>query len=360
MQRLLPISAVLVTLAHAQSCSSSIGDYCGNANGVSCCPDKAYCQAWNPDYYQCIAVPSGCGAMETDVDYYGGDITTIHGIQPWDCCAKCQETQGCEYFTFLNQAGPACHLKTSAAAGGRTRLVGAISGKRISPTPTPTTPAPSCSAIGSPCGNAQGSSCCATGGYCQPWDTNYYQCLSNAGGCGEMETDVDYYGNDIAQFSNIYPWDCCGKCQETPDCKYYTYVNLAPQGPTCYLKSSASGRVRSVGAVSGRRLTTPTPTTTRPTPSPSPTTPGTSQCSRQLNYTYFHGFDLKEVPPTTPGDCCTACAETVGCKVFTYFYSTRSGAHQCLLKTAAGEKTNYAGVVGVTAVSGYVDSPKVA
>lgn len=52
--------------------------------------------------------------------------------------------------------------------------------------------------LGGYCGNAQGA-------YCQPWNANYYQCLSVPERAGEVATDTDYPDNDIDSVSNVYP-----------------------------------------------------------------------------------------------------------------------------------------------------------
>jgi hypothetical protein len=68
-----------------------------------------------------------------------------------------------------------------------------------------------------------------------------------------METDVDYYGNDVGSVQTLYPWTCCDLCQATDGCEFYTFWNLDPNGPTCYMKSSAAGRTTKSGALSGMR-----------------------------------------------------------------------------------------------------------
>ncbi|GLE03432.1 hypothetical protein PINS_up012334 [Pythium insidiosum] len=457
---------LLLQLARAQAprCAGQIGDYCGNEGSSTCCPSGAYCQPWNPSYYQCIAVPDGCSNMETDVDYYGNDLVRLVGIQPWDCCRECQQRADCQAFTFRNQAGPACYLKSSAA--GRVRSVGAVSGRKRGCATQP----------GQQCGSAAaGAGCCATGSYCQPWDSQYYQCVNEPAGCGAMEPDVDYYGEDLKSLRGGFPWDCCAACQSDPECRFFTFINVTPDGPMCYLKRSASGRRRFVGAVSGKRLRDPTPCgrpvgatcgsdaccqgdafcqpsaasssavctattqgcgrmetdvdlygndvaqyvgysaseccvlcqwtdacrfftfrastpngptcylkssdagrtravgvvsgkrlslppppTPPPTPTPSPTTPSPpptpAQCTRRLKQIYYHGFDLSNSTTATPDECCQQCGATPRCTLFTHVVSRSAGTTRCLLKSQAGEKTNYGDSRDLTVVSGFLDA----
>ncbi|KAL3664498.1 hypothetical protein V7S43_010250 [Phytophthora oleae] len=105
-------------------CGTENGGYCGNSRGTSCCPDKTYCQPWNPDYYQCKDVPDKCSTQLTDTDLIGNDISVSFGKYPWDCCDKCSQTSGCVGYTFVNTdpKGPACYLKSSLA--GKKTTVG--------------------------------------------------------------------------------------------------------------------------------------------------------------------------------------------------------------------------------------------
>ncbi|GAB9473645.1 Beta-glucosidase btge [Globisporangium polare] len=236
---------VPTTVASTPSCAAN-GGYCGNGiDGASCCQSGAYCQPWNPFYYQCRTAPAKCPAQEVGVDYYGDDLRTAYGLSPDDCCSTCSKTSGCVAYTFVNyntDGKTACYLKKGY--GSKKTVVGAVSAKV-------TVTACSTSAWAS-CGNSAGTTCCPSGQYCQPWDTNFYQCIAVPTQCSTQLTNVDFYGFDMGTLYKLSPGDCCAKCSQTSGCKGYTFVNENADGRTaCYLKSSLAGQRVSTGAISG-------------------------------------------------------------------------------------------------------------
>lgn len=103
---------------------------CGDARGdFQGCTSGFYCQPWEPNYYQCVAKPAQC-SIETNVDYYGGDLKKVSGLNPGACCDECVNTSGCSGYTFVNDTpdGPQCYLKSKNTASDRQTKVGAISG----------------------------------------------------------------------------------------------------------------------------------------------------------------------------------------------------------------------------------------
>ncbi|KAG1704700.1 hypothetical protein DVH05_005629 [Phytophthora capsici] len=115
------------------TCNAKIGDSCGNAySGPSCCPNGAFCQPWNPGYYQCVAVPDWCPTIEVGVDYYGNDLSVRKGLLPDSCCKACHDDSSCKAFTFVNKnedGQSACYLKSG---GGTPKSnAGAISGFKL-------------------------------------------------------------------------------------------------------------------------------------------------------------------------------------------------------------------------------------
>ncbi|KAG3240012.1 hypothetical protein PI124_g15078 [Phytophthora idaei] len=195
-----------------------------------------YCQPWDSKYYQCIQKPSKC-EVYTNVDLYGNDLKRIQGIKPGECCDECDKTVGCLGYTYVNDdpRETQCYLKNSV--NGWVKKVGVHSG--VMPNLPPW----------SKCGDHTGFRPCTNAFYCQSWDRSYYQCIQRPR-C-YVDTNIDYYGNDIKRVSGIGPSECCEECGKTPGCDSYTYINDDPTGTQCYLKSSNAGRSTKIGAVSG-------------------------------------------------------------------------------------------------------------
>ncbi|RLN88591.1 hypothetical protein BBJ28_00020025 [Nothophytophthora sp. Chile5] len=126
----LAVAASVVALAIgtvAGDCPNVDLGRCGNAAAPECCPGSDYCMPWTSDYYQCLPLPSQCSRQFTGYDFYGGDIKTVYGLQPGDCCSTCLATSGCLAYTFINEYSgtTACFLK--AGMGSPRKTVGYIS-----------------------------------------------------------------------------------------------------------------------------------------------------------------------------------------------------------------------------------------
>ena len=235
-------------------------------------------------------------------------------------------------------------------------------------------------------GNCKNDISCVEGYYCQPWDPNFYQCVKSLPKCPQQLTNVDFPGQDIKEVPVNQPDQCCDACANTPECTHYTYDNNRPGTPGCYLKKNGPGtQAYKAGLVSGimsSQPVTPVPSSSAPTVSPSvtptpssqctaswgdctlskccstsgqycqPWSPGfygcvtaPSQCKTQLTNIDLFGNDIKTVPASQPGDCCKACAETSGCKAYT-FDNFRDGTPGCYLKSSAdGARVSKAGLV---------------
>ncbi|KAJ0395379.1 hypothetical protein ATCC90586_008671 [Pythium insidiosum] len=220
-----------------------------------------------------------------------------------------------------------------------------------------------------------------------PWNPGFYQCRPAPKQCGPMEVGVDYYGEDIKMVQEVFAWDCCDLCAETPGCKAFTFVNHNADGKSaCYLKRGNGDKRRLVGAVSST-LVGPTPTappTPRPTPPAcatgsggwcgnsnegakccpegefcQPWNPGFYQCrpapqqcgAMEVGVDYY-GEDLKTIRGGFAWDCCDRCAETAGCTAFTFINYNADGQSACYLKRGNGDKRRLDG-----AVSSVVKSP---
>ncbi|KAH7472746.1 uncharacterized protein KRP23_9728 [Phytophthora ramorum] len=201
-------------------CTKS-GDYCGNdQSGPSCCESGNYCQPWNPSYYQCRPNPAKCGVPEVGTDYVGDDLSSFEGMKlPDDCCNKCAETAGCVAYTFDNRGWNGksqCYLKKGT--GTRASKIGLVSAVVSSASGS------TCSTKnGDYCGNSRGTYCCPDSTYCQPWNSDFYQCKDIPAKCSTQLTDVDFYGSDMGR----------------------------SERPCVLSENGISGRKSSVGAVSG-------------------------------------------------------------------------------------------------------------
>ncbi|KAF4030340.1 PAN domain [Phytophthora infestans] len=234
------------------SCQAKLWHSCGNSNGVTCCPDNAYCQPWDSKYYQCIGRPDKCPDQEVDVDFYGNDLQTIYGLYPTDCCERCTKTSGCAAYTFINENADgrtACYLKSSTA--GRRAKKGAVSAAYKDFT-EPTCPAK----IGDSCGNSNsGPTCCPSGSFCQPWNAGYYQCVAAPEWCPDVQVGVDYYGDDLSMKKGLQPDLCCQACLDDAKCKALTFVSKNDDGQSaCYLKTGFGTRKSHPGAISAYKI----------------------------------------------------------------------------------------------------------
>uniref|UniRef100_K3WP93 Apple domain-containing protein n=1 Tax=Globisporangium ultimum (strain ATCC 200006 / CBS 805.95 / DAOM BR144) TaxID=431595 RepID=K3WP93_GLOUD len=280
------------------------------------------------------------------------------------CCDKCTTTVGCKAYTFVNynsDGRSACYLKSGT--GERRQVSGAVSAVVLE-----TAPAPSCASSGAQCGNDRdGAGCCQSGEYCQPWNPTYYQCRPQPQQCGAQQVSVDFYGDDLETVVGILPSECCAKCADTAGCKAYTFVNYNSNGKSaCYLKSGIGSKRTVVGAVSAEVLNPKPACTTAPwgscgssrgtTCCPSgfycqAWNPGyyqcmqkPAQCSQQFTDTDFYGNDLSVVYGGSPSDCCAKCAQTSGCKGYT-FMNDNPGTPACYLKKGLDGKRASAGAV---------------
>uniref|UniRef100_K3WRX0 Apple domain-containing protein n=1 Tax=Globisporangium ultimum (strain ATCC 200006 / CBS 805.95 / DAOM BR144) TaxID=431595 RepID=K3WRX0_GLOUD len=137
----------------------------------------------------CRPVPQQCEAQQVGVDFYGDDISTIYGILPAECCAKCADTAGCKAYTFVN-------FNSDRGTGNMRALVGAVSAEFLNLKPEPTCATPP---YGS-CRDSRGAKCCPSGAYCQPWNRDFYQCMHLPVQYLQQLMGVDFYGNGIATF----------------------------------------------------------------------------------------------------------------------------------------------------------------
>ncbi|GMF29527.1 unnamed protein product [Phytophthora fragariaefolia] len=216
---------------------------------------------------------------------------------------------------------------------------------------------------------------CCDYGYCQPWNSGYYQCLDKPELCPDQETDIDYYGNDLETVYGIQPEECCQKCAITGGCAAYTFVNENSDGiPACYLKTSTAGRIEKKGAVSATYKDFVPSNTTCPAKvgdgcgnsmGGSTCCPDTTYCqpwnadyyqcidipdkcpTQEVDIDYY-GHDLRTIYGLQPDECCDECAYTSGCAAYTFINENPDGKTACYLKSSALGRTVKKGAVSAS------------
>ncbi|KAL3660557.1 hypothetical protein V7S43_014312 [Phytophthora oleae] len=182
--------------------------------------------------------------VENGFDYSGNDIGSAPAPTPWDCCVPCSNRAGCRAYTWTNLNDGTCWFKSGRGT------INVNSGAR--------------SAI-----------------------------MSSTSGC-QLETNVDYQGNDIGSASASRASDCCTLCTNRAGCRAFTFT-----GGTCWLKSSKGQMVVSTGATSG------TPYLEAAT------------CGLETGLDYV-GNDIGSAPSSTAGGCCSICQNFGGCRAFSW------------------------------------------
>jgi hypothetical protein len=232
------------------------------------------------------------------------------------------------------------------------------------------------------CQNTIGRSCgdssrpremnCCDYGYCQPWNSGYYQCVDYPRGCPIQKTDTDMYGNDMAIISGLQPWECCDKCGSTLGCMAYTFINQDTDGSSkCYLKNAVAVGTEKKGVVSG---VLSYPVCTKEPGSTCGSSNGYScctngnycqpwnsgfyqclsvpeQCPTQETDMDYYGFDIETIYGLQPDECCTKCTKTNGCVAYTFINENPDGKTACHLKSDFADRRPKVG-----AVSGRVKS----
>ncbi|KAE9002723.1 hypothetical protein PR003_g18026 [Phytophthora rubi] len=241
---------------------------------------------------------STCSSFETGVDYLSNDLSSSLSSAATGCCAICSATSNCKAFTWTDQSGGTCWLKSGK--GSTQSKSGAISAV------LQTSSTSSCSTIedntdytGADVGNKPSASvdgCCSictatTGCGAYTW-TNYnggtcwlksskgsgntksgaksaVVSATNGGGggggggstssCSAIEEGVDYTGNDVGNALSGTAEGCCAICQAKTGCKAYTWTNY--NSGTCWLKSGKSGTSSTSGARSAQVSSSSTSTT---------------------------------------------------------------------------------------------------
>ncbi|CAK4093297.1 unnamed protein product [Aphanomyces euteiches] len=211
---------------------------------------------------------SQCSDVVDGVDYPGNDLTETNRANHADCCNDCVATPGCAAYVWTSWNDGTCFLKSKAGdAQPKQGAKAATLIPKSSPTPTPTTIAPS--------------------------------------KCYGFKKDMDFPGNDITQTSQADHRDCCNDCANTLFCDLYVWTPW--NNGTCFLKSSTKGSSEGTPYPGAWSATIQTPYKKLPPPPPE------FQLCTQPEPDDFPGNDIALTNRTNYMDCCGDCTNTPNC-----------------------------------------------
>ncbi|GAB9472937.1 Carbohydrate-binding protein, partial [Globisporangium polare] len=315
-----------------------------------------------------VTPPPATCTIENGVDYVGNDIGNALSSSAEGCCSICNNYSGCKAYSWTNQSGGTCWLKSGKGATKPDVNVrsselngGSVTPPPTTPTPSPVTPPPSTCSIendvdytGNDVGNALSSTaegCCAmckafngcnaftwssySGGTC--WFKSAKGATKTTAGvrssvvnsvvtpppsssCSTIDENTDYTGPDIGNAPSATAEGCCAICSAKSGCGAYAWSNA--NGGTCWLKSHRGAKKTVTGVRSSVLNSAP-------------------KCNLENDVDYA-GNDLASTPSTAAGACCDLCRARSGCKAFTW--SSYNGG-TCWLKTLAAAGVSKAGVV---------------
>ncbi|ETP32886.1 hypothetical protein F442_18494, partial [Phytophthora nicotianae P10297] len=155
--------------------------------------------------------PPGC-TLNDGYDYPGNDIANVKNGNAGACCSICSSWPGCKAFTWTNNNGGTCWLKSKKdsqvlKAGAKSSVVD-----------------------------------------------------NTVGECNMFEYDLDYIDNDIGNTPGKSYTDCCGICHTWSGCRSFSWSSH--NGGTCWLKSARGQTQYKKGIVSSKLLDNPPPSCT--------------------------------------------------------------------------------------------------
>ncbi|TMW65408.1 hypothetical protein Poli38472_008050 [Pythium oligandrum] len=235
------------------------------------------------EYMAAMAPTPNC-VIEHGFDYIGYDIKSVQGQPVENCCQACATTDGCRAYSWTNQNGGTCWLKS-----GRGEIVSNPNVK---------------SALFSTTAN------------------NNTTC--------QLANDLDYVGNDIGRASASDAGQCCDICQKRSGCRAYTWTGQ--DGGTCWLKSKRGETTYKAGAKSAEAYPVDSGNNSPP--------PAKCDLVKDVD---FVGNDIGSPEPGATADqCCTICKSRPACKAFTW---TNQNGGTCYLKNGVSSQASKPGAV---------------
>ncbi|CAK4617963.1 unnamed protein product [Aphanomyces euteiches] len=280
--------------------------------------------------------PYTCSAIEADTDYAGNDVGSTQQASPQACCDDCKKNSACKLFVWYQGT---CYLKS--AAGTKTSASGRQAGFVSTQPATCSTLEKDTDYTGNDVGSTQRASadlCCAdcrANLACKLFVWYQGTCyLKSAAGtkvtlagrtagftqstsqCSTLQTNTDYYGNDIKSTQRASADLCCDDCKNTPGCQLFVWF----QG-TCWLKNAKGAQSTKTGATAGFvNFSGPT-------------------CGAVEANTDYPGQDLYTARTNDAGGCCTSCINEKACNAYSW---TQDGS--CYLKSSRANPTAKSGV----------------
>ena len=142
-----------------------------------------------------------CSPQQTGIDYPGNDIGSGASATADGCCDVCRFTNGCRAYSWTNQNGGTCWLKSGrSAAQVNSNVISAVIDQSLPPVCT-------------------------------------------------IEAGLDYVGNDIGNKPSKDVFGCCDICKGFSGCKAYSWSNN--NGGTCWIKSAKGSTVANSQVTSG-------------------------------------------------------------------------------------------------------------
>lgn len=136
----------------------------------------------------------------------------------------------------------------------------------------------------------------------------------------DLEHGVDYVDMDIGNAKASDVGDCCTLCEKFEGCKAFSWNEY--EGGTCWFKSGKGETKEDATVISSLVVDDPV-------------------CTMEYHVDYVN-HDLKNVPGSTPEDCCPVCNDDPECAAFSW--SDHEGG-TCWLKSGKGNVVLKTGVV---------------